>query len=126
MRRFYLGFLGLACVGAGEAQTLRSLATARGINIGAAVTSNARSAEYNRVLSTEFNAMVAENAMKFCSIEPSQNNFSWTTPDALVNFAEANGMAMRGHCFIWHSQQGWAANYNGSRAQMLAIMKNHI
>ncbi len=116
----------LACAGTTGAQTLKALATSRGIHMGAAVTSNARSAEYNRVLSTEFNAMVAENAMKFGNIEPSQNNFTWTTADALVNFAQTNGMAMRGHNFVWHNQAGWAATFNGTRAQMLAIMKNHI
>jgi len=108
------------------AQTLKTLATSRGINFGAAVTSGTRSAEYNRVLSTEFNAMVAENAMKMQSTEPTQGNFTFGTADALTTFAEQNSMKMRGHCLVWHSQAGWYATSTLSRVQMLAALKNHI
>ena len=130
MRNFICVGLGIVLAYFGnvsaQTQTLKALATSRGIHFGAAVTSNARSAEYNRVLSTEFNTMVAENAMKFGLVEATRNQFTWTTSDALVDFAQQNGMAMRGHNFCWHQQSGFAQTINVPRDTMLAILKNHI
>lgn len=36
--------------------------------------------------------------------EPSQNSFSFTNGDAIVNLANKNGQMMRCHTLVWHSQ----------------------
>ncbi len=118
-------FLSLGIVSA-QTQSLRDLATSRGIHLAAAVTFPGNAAQYDSCLSQNFNTAGAENALKFQSTEPTQNNFNYTAGDAIVNFAIAHGMAMRGHNFIWHSQIGYAANLNVSRDSMLSVMKNHI
>jgi endo-1,4-beta-xylanase len=106
---------------------LRSWATHRGINVGAAVTfpTNNR-AVYDSALSQNFNIMVPENAMKISNTENVRGTFTFTAADAIVEFAEAHNMKMRGHTLVWHSQAGFMANINVPRDTMLAIMKNHI
>jgi endo-1,4-beta-xylanase len=117
------------------ADTLRKLATSRGIHMGAAVTfpsgNNAGNRpEYERVLRGSFNGMVAENAMKFQNLSNARGTYNFGPADAIANFADSNNMVLRGHTFVWHSQTAnWFNNLTGtatSRDTTLKIMKNHI
>ena len=81
----------------------------------------------------QFNMMVCENEMKFDALEPSRNSFSFGSADNLVSLAQKNGMAIRGHCLVWHSQLPTWVSSDGkkndkgwSREEALDIMKNHI
>jgi endo-1,4-beta-xylanase len=125
----------MIALGQTDAQTLRDLADSSGITVGVAVTfpsgSNAGNRPaYEQVLRTQFNGMVPENAMKFQSLSSSRGAYNWTGADALVEFAEANNMKMRGHTLVWHSQApSWFNNLTGaaaSRDTTLKIMKAHI
>src|SRR5262245_24184848 len=112
-----------------EAQPLRDAAAARGLRIGAAVAMSPFRNEpiYTQTLGREFNMLVAENAMKFDAMHPSQNTYNFTDADALVTFAEANNMAVRGHTLVWHSQiPGWLTGGNFTRDQVIGIMRDHI
>src|SRR5262249_1028520 len=112
-----------------EAQTLRSAADAKGLRIGAAVNMSPFRNEsiYTQTLGREFNMLVAENAFKFDALHPAQNTYNFTDADALVAFAEANNMAVRGHTLVWHSQiPGWLTGGNFTRDQVIAIMRDHI
>jgi endo-1,4-beta-xylanase len=112
-----------------EAQTLREAAESRGLHIGAAVNMSPFRNEpiYTQTLGREFNMLVAENAMKFDAMHPSQNTYNFTDADALVAYAEANNMAVRGHTLVWHSQlPGWLTGGNFTRDQTIAIMRDHI
>lgn len=51
-----------------------------------------------------FNAIVAENCMKCEEIHPAEDKYFWDDADRFVKFGEENGMAITGHCLIWHSQ----------------------
>ena len=51
-----------------------------------------------------FNSIVAKNCMKCEVIHPEENRYNFTPADSLVDFGEENGMAVIGHCLIWHSQ----------------------
>ncbi len=122
-----LSALSLAIVA--EAQTLRAAADARGLNIGAAVNMSPfrNEAAYTQTLGREFNMLVAENAMKFDAMHPAQNTYNFTDADALVAYAEANNMTVRGHTLVWHSQiPGWLTGGNFTRDQVIAIMRDHI
>ncbi|HEX2613142.1 MAG TPA: endo-1,4-beta-xylanase [Fibrobacteria bacterium] len=126
----------LPALAAAQPDTLRKLADLRGIHVGAAVTfPGSNAAEYQRVLKTSFNTVVTENAMKFGSLSTSRNangggNYNFGPADAIVNFADTNGMKMRGHNFLWHSQApNWFNNLTGaaaSRDTTLKIMRMHI
>jgi GH35 family endo-1,4-beta-xylanase len=112
-----------------KAQTLRDAADGRGLHIGAAVNMTPFRNEpiYTQTLGREFIMLVADNAMKFDALHPAQTTFNFTDADALVAFAEANNMAVRGHNLVWHSQiPGWLTGGNFTRDQVIAIMRDHI
>ena len=75
--------------------------------IGAALNTNVpdgndpRSAE---LVKQQSNSIVAENCMKGERIHPEESVYNWTDVDRLVQFGTENGMAVIGHCLIWHSQ----------------------
>ena len=59
--------------------------------------------------------VTAENEMKWDATEPTQNQFTYTNGDRIVNQARSNGKQVRGHALLWHAQQpGWAQNLSGS------------
>lgn len=85
------------------------------------------------LIANEFNAVVAENEMKYDATEPEQGIFNFADGDKLVNFAERHKMRVRGHTLAWHSQlPGWLTTegtkntFNRSREELLALLKNHI
>src|SRR5687767_10826033 len=86
---------------------LRDLAARRGFYVGTAVNTRAFTGgdpAYRELLKREFNVLVGENMMKFSELSPAQNSYDWTAADALVDFAAANGMKVRGHTLVWHQQ----------------------
>jgi endo-1,4-beta-xylanase len=124
-----LCFLTLSITIVAGAQTLRDAADAGGKFVGAAVNMSPFRNEtaYTQTLGREFNMLVAENAMKFDAIHPAQNTYNFTDADALVAYAEANNMAVRGHTLVWHNQlPGWLTGGNFTRDQVIAIMRDHI
>lgn len=52
----------------------------------------------------EFNSVTAENDMKPGSLQPKEGEWNWGRADSIANFCRANGIKMRGHCLVWHSQ----------------------
>ena len=133
--------LGVAMLGAGFTsafaadETLRSLAEERGRYIGAILNSEwfgggwggGLEPEFEQIHKVQFNAVVAENEMKFDATEPSENNFSYDKGDKMIKYAQENGMRVRGHALAWHSQvPGWVSNYSGQKDKLLAVLKNHI
>ena len=53
---------------------------------------------------SQFNALTAENDMKWMHIHPKENTFNFEQADKLVELAEANDMFVVGHTLVWHSQ----------------------
>jgi endo-1,4-beta-xylanase len=108
---------------------LRAPADERGFFIGAAVDMSPfrNEPQYLETLRREFNIIVAENAFKMDAVRPSRTTFNFTDTDALVSFAQANNMRVRGHTLIWHNQlPGWLVNGNFTRDQVIDIMRDHI
>lgn len=131
MKHFHsISFALLTCIGMAGAQalTLGALAKSRGLHFGAAVTlpGGANLAPYESTLAQAFNTVVCENAMKWTNTENTRNVFTFTTADAIADFATSKGMYIRGHNFVWHSQvPGWVSSIT-NRDTLLAVMKNHI
>ena len=112
-----------------HAQGLRAQADQRGFFIGAAVAISPLRNEpiYRETLKNEFNIIVAENAFKWALMRPSRTTFNFTDTDALVNFAEANKMKVRGHTLLWHKQlPAWLTSGNFTRDQVIQILREHI
>ena len=57
-----------------------------------------------KLVKQHFNSIVAENCMKCEVIHPEEDCYDFTLADQFVSFGEKNGMAVIGHCLIWHSQ----------------------
>lgn len=47
-------------------------------------------------------SLTAESVMKPDPIGVSEDVYDFTQADALIAFAQANGIAVRGHCLVWH------------------------
>ena len=112
-------------------ETIRDLAKERGRFIGTILNSewfnDAIEPEFEEIHKTQFNVVVAENEMKFDATEPRENEFNFTKGDKMVEYAQANGLRVRGHALAWHSQvPGWVNNYSGQKEKLLSVLKNHI
>lgn len=78
-----------------------------------------------------FNSLTAGNELKWDATEPVEGQFNFTAADKIVNFAMDNGIAMRGHTLVWHSQTPkWVFYDRGgnlaSKELLYARMKKHI
>lgn len=84
-----------------------------------------------QLLAYHFNSITAENEMKFESLHPAEDLYSFGEADKLVAFARKHNMAMRGHTLLWHNQTtDWLfEGKNGSTVSkdtLLARLKAHI
>jgi endo-1,4-beta-xylanase len=78
-----------------------------------------------------YNIVTPENCMKPQPTHPSEANYNWTQPDALVQWSTENNIKVWGHTLAWHSQ---TANWffqgtNGqalSRELAMERLSNHI
>jgi len=109
--------------------TLRALAEKRGLLIGAAVDAEALRKEpaYRETLAREFSILTPENAMKFGAIQPDRERYTFEDAEAIVAFARAHGMKVRGHTLVWHySLPKWVNEEQLSHAELAAVMHEHI
>ena len=56
------------------------------------------------LIKKNFASLTAENAMKPQPIHPAEDHYNWEPADQIVNFAQTNGLKMRGHTLCWHNQ----------------------
>jgi endo-1,4-beta-xylanase len=105
--------------------------------IGTALEPNDLFGEQAKLVVKHFSQFTAGNSMKWDATEPTEGNFNFTRADALANFARANGLRMRGHTLLWHSQTpNWVfQDANGNplqsgnpehRALLLSRLEKHI
>ncbi len=125
--------VGLAdCRNAAADCSLRQAAARVGVRVGAAVQPNfiAGDPNYGPVLAREFNSLTAENHMKWAAVHPAPGVYDFAAADALVDFAEAQGMAVRGHNLIWDqllidSTPAYVTSITDPN-QLRALMAEHI
>lgn len=83
------------------------------------------------VISDNFNSVVAEDCMKPESLQPVEGKFRWRKADRFVKFGRERGMAVIGHCLVWHSQtKPWmfvdSLGQPASRQLLIDRMRTHI
>jgi endo-1,4-beta-xylanase len=114
------------------AETLRQTGELHHILIGAAANPAFLSEpDYADILGSEFSQLQPENAMKFGPIHPRPDTdpqpYDFRTADALVEFAQAHNMVVRGHTLVWHNQvPQWVTKGNYSSSQLAKILHDHI
>lgn len=100
--------------------------------IGVAVNNtNVQDPDQIALIKREFNSITAENAMKPQPTEPEYGVFNWEDADRIADFCRQNGLKLRGHTLMWHSQVGrWMyQDKDGNllpKEQFYANMKHHI
>jgi GH35 family endo-1,4-beta-xylanase/enterochelin esterase-like enzyme len=79
------------------------------------------------LIKREFNSVTAENDMKPQPTEPQEGVFNWEGADRIANFCRQNGIKLRGHCLMWHSQIGeWMYADNPTKEVFYERMRKHI
>lgn len=113
---------------AAQAQPLREAAKERGIRIGAAAASGyLNERDYTDALAGEFNQLQPENDLKWATVHPGRTAYNFKPADALVDFAQAHDMAVRGHTLLWHqSNPSWLEKGSWTSAELSEILSDHI
>lgn len=122
---------------AAPAESLNALARAKGMRFGTAMGSGGGSDEfgdprYLQIVRAECGVIVSENEHKWAAIQPAEGRFNFGPADAMVAWANANGISYRGHTLVWHHSQWlpqWINNYQfGARpaAEAEALLRAHI
>ena len=90
-------------------QGLRDIAARKNIVYGAAAaTYELKNPAFQSALLREAAMLVPEYEMKRDALEPVPGRFDFSAADALVEFAQARGLKMRGHALLWyHSNPPW-------------------
>jgi endo-1,4-beta-xylanase len=101
------------------------------VKIGAAIEPATLERNEVNLLASQFDSVVAENVMKPSRIQPGEGEFRFDRADAIVNFARAHDMAVRGHTLLWYlrTPDWFWEDKNGlpaSRDLVLARLKRHI
>lgn len=118
------------CTAPGADCTLREVADLVGLRLGAAAASGYIASDplYGPTLAAEFNSLTPENHLKWPQIHPAPDTWNFGPADALVDFATAAGMRIRGHTLLWANPDRLPAYVAGatSAAEARAYMADHI
>ncbi|NQU85972.1 MAG: endo-1,4-beta-xylanase [Mariniphaga sp.] len=128
-----------SCQGTGNKNAAVEIDSTLGLNdyykdyflMGVAVSPRSLEGEQAELIKKNFNSLTAENVMKPAPIHPEENRYYWEDADKIVDFAEANGLKMRGHTLCWHNQTGaWmfvdSLGNPASKELALQRLKDHI
>ncbi|KAI0128686.1 glycoside hydrolase superfamily [Xylariales sp. AK1849] len=110
---------------------LNELAVAAGKKYFGTATDNGEltDANYTAILNdtTEFGQITPGNGQKWQYTEPTQNTFSFTSGDQIVDWAEANGQIVRCHTLVWYNQlPSWVSSGTWTTDELTAIIQTHI
>ena len=85
------------------------------------------STERTTVIKRVFNSITAEWEMKMNPISTGPGSYNWTGADALVDFAEENGMQVHGHTLVWHqTTPSWMENFRGDDEAFEEAVKEYM
>jgi GH35 family endo-1,4-beta-xylanase len=117
-----------------EPATLKEAASGKvkiGSAVRASVLADAAEPAYAAFVRNELDTITTENELKWDAVERTQGNFSFGAADTIVDFGQANGMAVRGHTLVWHhALPGWLDAYDidgeTNRLALKGILEHHV
>ncbi len=81
-------------------------------------------------LERQLAVVTPEDAMKPINLARREGRYDFGMADAVVDWAEKNGLVVRGHCLVWHQQQApWMFTRDGqpvSREVLVERMRTYI
>ena len=129
----------LAATGGSDPQSLAGLAKVKGLTgfgnaIGGVDQPGSAFSDLGarQIQLAECNILVPENELKWTAVHPSPKQFDFHGADVLVDWAEQNGMKIRGHNLLWlrpDRNSDWLNNYDfgarpGTEAERL--LREHV
>jgi endo-1,4-beta-xylanase len=120
------GALAAAMPATAAGSTLRAAAEADGKYFGTEVTGNMiDNSTITNLAAQQFDMVTPGNEMKWDTTEPSNGSYNFGPGDAIVSWAQAHGMRVRGHNLVWQSQlPSWVSSLPLSQVQQ--AMESHI
>ncbi len=121
-----VGALAAAPPAVAAGSTLKAAAEADSRYFGTALTdSDLAVGGETAVARAQFDMLTPGNEMKWDTTEPSNGSYNFGPGDQLVQFAQANGMRVRGHNLVWQNQlPGWVSGL--PQSQVRSAMEAHI
>ena len=116
----------------GSSGGLRDVVAGRGFSIGSAAHDDhlVDDPDYGPVLAREFDSLTPYTAMKWGRIQPEPGRYDFTAADAMVDFATAHRMRVRGHTLVWGGATDPPnpayVNRAASPDELRALMADHI
>ncbi len=113
--------------GCGLTGSVRARADAAKVTFGVAVQpGDVLDPGTKKFIARNFNLIVPENTMKWKLLRPTKAFWNWSDMDKLVDFAEENGIAMKGHTFVWHQQNPPYVDGLKNRDEAAALLTEQI
>jgi endo-1,4-beta-xylanase len=118
---------GIFAVTACGGKSMRKLAAERGLDTGYALAAGDIYPEKTvKILQNDCNIITSENCMKWGYMRPKKDFWNWGDPDALVAFAEKNGMKVKWHTLAWHQSNPPFLADMKTRADGIAMLDDYI
>jgi endo-1,4-beta-xylanase len=75
----------------------------------------AKELDYRNALKTYCEQLTPEGDLFWLTLRPTRDQFRFETADAVLAFANANGMTMRGHTLVWYgAMPDWTKDIEGA------------
>lgn len=83
--------------------------------------------DYRRTVAEEFDAITAENAMKWGRLAAGEGVYDFADADDVVRFAERHDVYVRGHTLVWHRMYPeWLRPWTRSEADAERLLRDHV
>jgi endo-1,4-beta-xylanase len=111
---------------AAEQEGLGAIAQKAGVQFGASIGMEAlKNPDYGRLYVAQTKIVTTDLALKFDYLRPRPDVFDFGPADALIDFAQKNGLAVRGHTLAWNENlPDWVKTLSAAEAER--VFDEHI
>jgi endo-1,4-beta-xylanase len=116
-----------------DSESLGAVAARKGIRFGSTIgLKNFEDPGYRALNARECALVVPETEMKWAATRPDARSFDFRAADRIVDWASTNGLGVRGHTLLWHSERwmpDWLKSHDfGSnpRAEAERLLVEHV